>query len=162
VEKFSEICLQRLIEEGQVTNRLSENCNKLNIDKFFKKNPHCVVYYNPDKPKVGSSTQYQVRLDHLREKNTPGVDEIATVIVGDSLTQAHCDFIEKTRKDLFEAMGVSSELPESLAELMKKPYFFLNVLYHFSEHRNHEYFLMKQETALLESFMQIKFGLETK
>ncbi|GFH54492.1 predicted protein [Chaetoceros tenuissimus] len=36
VKKFVEICLKKLIDEGHVTNPLSEIYNKLNFDLFFK------------------------------------------------------------------------------------------------------------------------------
>ena len=159
LEEASNKCLDRLIETGHVTNPKSENYDNMNFDLFFQDYKKCAVYFNPEISKIGSSTQYHIRMSNLQEKQVDGVDSIIKILVCESLTKDLCKHVEKSRTEILKAIGCSSKEPESLTELMERPVFYLDLLLHLSEHRDHTYFLKKQETSLLESCLQFKFGL---
>ncbi|GFH43627.1 predicted protein [Chaetoceros tenuissimus] len=148
-----------IMENGFVANPKSELYSEIDWNQIRDQTsyPNAAVYQTAD-GKIGATTQYSQRLEYYRQegKDTNGINIMVAL---DALTKKASSLLEKSRKDYFTSIGVTSEEPKSMGDLRNNPYFHHHIISHFSEKRGHTSFEKMLDTLHLESCMQFKFGM---
>ena len=107
-------CADMLTKNGFVTNPKSEFFSEIDWNAFgHDQNYPNAAVYQKGLGKIGAGTQYSQRLEYYRQD---GVDpnSINIMVKCSGLTKAACETIEKSRKDYFTTIGVSSEEPTKI------------------------------------------------